>query len=417
MIDFFIDLFTDPMFLSVFRILFETAFIWFPILCLFIAWELWVRYVQAIFFSKQKYVLLEIKVPREVFKSPQAAEFFINSLSQTGGESNWYEKYWKGQVRSWFSLEITSINGAVHFFIWTKVGHKAVIEANLYSQYPGIEVYETEDYTLPVSYNPEINTVWATEFDLTKPDVFPIKTYIDYGLEKNPEEEYKIDPLTPLIEFLGSIPRDQQVWIQILVRAHKEENKDPVTGKLVDLRWAKAAQTEIDKIISSAKGEKDKEGKLVPGTGRQLTDVEKETINALGRSISKKGFDVGMRAVYITPKDSFNPSNIGGIIGGITHFNSSLNGFKPARGSSDKYSFFLLAWKDRSQKKKHEEKADLLDKYKRRAYFHKPFKSPHFVLNSEELATIFHFPGGVSVTPTFSRIESKKAEAPSNLPV
>lgn len=417
MFNFFKEIFTDPIFLSLVKILFKTAYIWFPILCLLIIWELWVRYVQALFFAKQKYVLLEIKVPREVFKSPQAAEFFINSLHQNGGEGNWYEKYWKGQVRSWFSLEIASIDGAIHFFVWTKVGHRAVIEANLYSQYPGIEIFETEDYTLPISYNPEVNTVWATEFDLTKPDVYPIKTYIDYGLEKDPKEEYKIDPITPLIEFLGGIPRDQQVWIQILVRSHKDEEIDPKTGKSIDLRWAKAAQAEIDKIILGAKGEKDKDGKFVPGTGRQLTDLERETINALGRSVSKKGFDVGIRAVYISPKESFNPSNIGGIIGGITHFNSSLNGFKPARGSSDKYSFFLLAWKDRSAKAKHEEKADLLDKYKRRAYFHKPFKSPHFVLNSEELATLFHFPGGVSVTPTFGRIESKKAEAPSNLPV
>jgi hypothetical protein len=46
-----------------------------------------------------------------------------------------------------------------------------------------------------------------------------------------------------------------------------------------------------------------------------------------------------------------------------------------------------------------------------------PFKSPHFVLNTEELATMFHFPGGVAATPTFNRIESRKAEAPTNLPV
>jgi hypothetical protein len=59
----------------------------------------------------------------------------------------------------------------------------------------------------------------------------------------------------------------------------------------------------------------------------------------------------------------------------------------------------------------------MLDAYKRRAYFYKPFKKSHFVMNTEELATIYHFPGGVAATPTFSRIGSKKAEAPSNLPI
>lgn len=413
----FIELFNNENFIIVWRVLYYTSFIWLPALSLIILWDLWVRYVQALNLASQTFVLLEIKLPKEVFKSPQAAEFFINSLYQTGGEGNWYEKYWKGGMRSWFSLEICSLNGGVHFFIWTKTGSRAVIEANLYSQYPGIEIYEVPDYTLPHFYNKEEMSYWASEFKLTKDDVFPIKTYVDYGLDKDPKEEYKIDPITPLIEFLGSLPKDNQIWIQILVRAHKEEDKDPITGKMVDARWAKAAKKEIDKMIDSVKGEKDKEGKLIPGTGRRLTDIENDTVKALGRSISKKGFDVGMRAVYIAPQDSFNPSNIGGIVGGITHFNSPLNGFAPTRGSDERYGFTLLAWMKRSDKKRDKEKSHLIDAYKRRAYFHKPFKSPHFILNSEELATVFHFPGGVSTTPTFARVESRKGEPPANIPI
>ena len=40
-----------------------------------------------------------------------------------------------------------------------------------------------------------------------------------------------------------------------------------------------------------------------------------------------------------------------------------------------------------------------------------------FVLSNEELATLYHFPGMVSETPSFKRIESKIAKPPSNLPV
>ncbi len=362
---------------------------------------------------------MEVKVPREVYKSPKAAEFFINGLFQTVGEKNWFEKYWKGTVRSWFSLEIVSIDGVVHFYIWTKTGHKAQIESNLYSQYPGIEIFEVPDYTLPFNYDPNINTVWATEFDLTKDNfAYPIKTYVDYGMDKDPKEEFKIDPMTPLIEFLGSLPRGNQVWIQIILRSHKAEDKDPEgSGKLVDLKWKKAAEKEIADIIKKAKGEVGPDGKFIPGTGRQLTEVERDTINALDRSVSKPGFDVGMRMIYTAPKDIFQITNVGGTIGGITHLNSTSNGFKPARGSDERYSNFFIAWKKRSEKTRDEERQWLIDAYKRRMYFYKPHKSPSFVLNSEELATLFHFPGGVSTTPTFSRIESRKAEAPPNLPV
>lgn len=404
-----------------FIVIYKTAIVWFPALVLFILWEYWITYRRTQFLSKQTYVLLEVKLPRELFKSPKAAEFFITGLYTTLGESNWFEKYWKGQLRAWFSLEIVSIDGAVHFFIWTRAGSKNQIEANLYSQFPGIEIFEVPDYTLPMVFDPETRGMWATEFDLTGKDYMPIKTYTDYGLDKDPKEEFKIDPLTPLIEAMGALPRGHQAWLQIIIRAHvaEDKEKDPKTGevKKVDLKWKKGAQKAVEEIMTKAKGEKGEDGKIIAGTGRPLTETESETIKAIERSVSKQGFDTGMRMIYTAPKDIFNMSNVGGLVGGIMHFNSSLNGFKPARGSAPKHKFFLLAWKDRNPKHIIAEKQYLLDAYKRRGYFHKPYKSPEFVLNTEELATIYHFPGGVSTTPTFTRIESRKAEAPSNLPI
>lgn len=417
MFDLLPDFFRDESFIRVIKFLYYSAVVWVPAILGWILWDLWISYRRAQFFAKQKYILLEIKLPREQFKSPQAMEFFISGLFSTAGEGNWYEKYWKGQVRAWFSLEIVSISGSVHFFIWTRSGAKNQIEANLYSQFPGIEIYEVPDYTLPISFDTEKVNIWATEFDLTKRDCFPIKTYIDYELEKNPKEEYKIDPMTPLIEAMGALGKGHQAWLQIIVRAHKEEDRDPKTGKMVDARWRKAAQEEIESIIKKTKGEKDADGKLIPGSGRTMTESESMTIKALERSVSKTGFDVGMRMLYIAEKDLFNPANIGGLVGGVTHFNSSLNGFRPARGSAAKHKNIFLVWKDRNPLKIQGEKQGMLDAYKRRAYFYKPFKSPHFVLNTEEIATIFHFPGSVSSTPTFQRVDSRKSEAPPNIPI
>ena len=41
---------------------------------------------------------------------------------------------------------------------------------------------------------------------------------------------------------------------------------------------------------------------------------------------------------------------------------------------------------------------------------------PTYVLNTEELATIWHFPGQILKVPTLERIESKEAAPPTNLP-
>ncbi len=436
----YVKLLSNDMVLTTLKVLYYFSFVFVPLVVIDTAWYLWVLYRRALFFAKQEYILLEIKIPKEIFKSPRAMEFFISSLHSTLGEGNWYEKYWKGSVRSSFSLEIVSIDGAVHFYIWTKKGEKNKIEANLYSQYPGIEIYIVPDYTLPAVYNPELNGMFMMEFKLTKADAYPIKTYIDYGMDKDPKEEFKIDPLTPLIEFMGSLPRGNQAWLQIIIRAHVAEEKDPKKTfskwkiwetwdlgdkwdflEKKDLRWKEGANAEIEKILAKGKGEKGEDGKIIPGTTRFLTEDEQNTIKALGRSVSKKGFDTGMRLIYLAPKDIFDPSNIGGLVGGIMHFNSDsgLNGFAPSgSNSSPKYKHLLLQWKDRSKKLIDGEKQEFLDAYKRRAYFYEPYRrEKYFILNTEELATLFHLPGMVSMTPTFTRVESRKGEAPANLPL
>src|SRR5690606_13660769 len=81
------------------------------------------------------------------------------------------------------------------------------------------------DYTLFFKYDKDAISLWGAEFDLTKPPSYPIKTYFDYGLQANPKEELKVDPLISTLEFLGSISRGEQIWIQILIQAHKTKRK------------------------------------------------------------------------------------------------------------------------------------------------------------------------------------------------
>ena len=163
-------------------------------------------------------------MPKELTKSPAAMELFLTGLHQAGREGTWYAKYWEGKTRPWFSLEMISIEGAVKFLIWTEEDFKNIIQAQLYSQYPTVEIYEVPDYTENVFFDDNKTlSLWGCYFKLTEADPYPIKTYVDYGLEKDIKEEYKIDPITPTIEFLGSIGRGEMAWFQILIRAHKKE--------------------------------------------------------------------------------------------------------------------------------------------------------------------------------------------------
>lgn len=391
-----------------FGIIFSTWFIWLPIALAVGFFYIWVNYKRREFHFKQGSTLLEVRLPREVSRSPKAMETVLGVFHQTGGERTFIDKYINGKTRAWFSLEIVSIEGNVRFFIWMRKNFKDLVESQIYAQYPTVEIYEVEDYTLPAFSDPNTNTIWGCEFELTKPDAYPIKTYVDYGLDKDPDEEFKVDPLVSFIEFLGSVGKGEQVWLQIIVRANKKEKRKPGTW-FGTTDWKEEARQEIKKLREEGfitfEGEERRQPSQTEGT--------KQAISAIERSLSKLAFDCGMRGLYIADKDKFNPINITGLIGSTKAFSwQDLNGFRPARG----LTVFDYPWQDYGDKLKNKIKAKLLDAYKRRAYFFPPHKSPPFVLTTEELATLFHFPGQVAATPTFSRIPSRKAEPPSNLP-
>jgi hypothetical protein len=390
--------------LQAFKYIYMTLPIWLPVAFFVATFNAWIRYKRSQFWQKQGHVLLEIKLPREINKSPAAMEVALGAFFQPGGEGTWLARILEGKTRAWFSLEIVSVGGTIRFFIWTRPQFRNTIETNIYAQYPGVEIYEAEDYSKPFYYDPDKFGIYGAEFALTKKDAYPIKTYVDYGLHTDPKEEYKVDPITPLLELLGSITAGQNIWIQIIIRAHKKRRLWGVFGEKED-QWKDDAIAEKNKIIESLKG-------------RLPTKGESETIAALERSISKLPYDVGIRAVYITEKDKFNGALIGGILGIFKQFGSlDLNGFRPA-GWLTIFDYPWQEWFNAKEKLK----PILLEEYKLRRYFFSPymgkkFYSKPFVLNAEELATLYHLPGEVAATPTLERIPSVKSEAPPNLPI
>jgi hypothetical protein len=114
-----------------------------------------------------------------------------------------------------------------------------------------------------------------------------------------------------------------------------------------------------------------------------------------------------------------NPLRFLGIMTTTQQYNSSdLNGFKPRSATNIDYDWqdYLtvnpLKWGRRLRIMKE----DMFEAYINRGYFYPPYTTKPFVLTTEELATIYHFPGQVAATTSLGRIESKRAEPPANLP-
>jgi hypothetical protein len=381
---------------------------WLPVLLGISFFHTWMSYTRAQFIFKQGSVLLEIKLPKDIMRSPAAMELIFIAVYQTGS-ATLLETYLGGKVRPWFSFEMASFGGDVHFYIWTVPKFKGLIEAQIYAQYPTAEIYEVDDYTTHVYHDLSRYPFWATYFKLSKADAYPIKTYIDYGLDKSMEEEEKIDPLTSVLEYLGALGPNEEAWIQIIIQAHKKEGfKDARLFSRPD--WTVGIDKEIEKVLKPYAPEKDKPKLMTPM-------YINEIVEALHRSKAKFPFEVCMRGFYIPTKgDAFNSTNISGLIGSVRQYSSNtLNGLKLG-----KFTDYDYPWQDFQRKRRNMIERKMLEAYKRRSFFQEPFKywrQKPFILNTEELATIYHFPGGVATTPTLTRIPSRKSEPPANLPL
>ena len=414
MIEDFISLFQADFYLKVWRFALATWPVWLPLSLVSFLFSTWFAYKRREWLKKTGSILLEIKIPKNTDKTPAAMEMVIEGIwedvigSLTGA-------YLEGEVRDVFSLEMVSIGGEVKFFIWAFPKWKSIIESRIYAHYPGAEVTEVEDYAVKVIFDPTKMNLWGITTRLVKPDAYPIKTYIDFELDKaGKEQEEIIDPLAPVLEYLGTLKPGEQAWIQIVIQGHRQEGLQD-TRLFSKPDWREGIKKEIKKIIEEEPFIKPEAGQ--PASLFNLTKVQSDTIASIQRNSAKLAFDSMMRVVYVAPKEIYVRTRGVGIIGSMRQFGSrTLNGIRPHKFIPG----IVYPWEDFLDIRRKYNQRTLLEAYKRRSFFNVPFKhvfGKPYVLTTEELATIFHFPGATVTTPTLIRVPSKRAEAPLDLPV
>jgi hypothetical protein len=396
--------------------IFVTSPLWLPWLLFFVFFHYWLEYVQLDWNIAQGRTTLEIQFPQEVMKSPLAMELVLQQLYQTASPDNHFQTYWDGKNPPVYGLEIVSTGGKIHFYVNTPIKKfKNMWETQFYAQYPGIIVRELPiDYTAEIPWDPKRYGYFSLHFGLKKPDPYPIKTYVDFGLDKDPKEEFKIDPITSMLEFMGSIGPKEHVWVQILISAHRDVNFK--VGSLhAHEDWKHEVAEEIEKIMKkrSGKGEEDDKGEKAG----PLTPKERDTIAALERSVSKTPFNAKIRCTYIGELDvpgGFLPGERIGAI--ITMWRAFDDITRNAIGFAWRTDYDWNMWQDPTGKKRLAHKKREFHHHKLRAYEQQGAKDKPFILTTEELATIFHPVGQVALTPTLERVPSARAEAPANLP-
>jgi len=411
----------------VLRVLRVSWWIILPVGLFFIWNELWVWGLHNLWKRSLQWTLLEIKIPKNVLKTPKAMENVFSALHAIYVKNfGWEDKYFKGESFQWFTCELVGYAGGVAFYIRCPKIQRNLVESAIYSEYPDAEVIEAEDYTdlLPDVVPNDVYDLYGQDFILAKSNPYPIKTYEFFEAKV---EEQRLDPISAMTEVMSRLKEGEAIWIQILAKPvpddwkkEGEEIRDKIMqrkkpsqgdggwagGLMQFLRNLFIALIEHPSWSADAQEEKFKMLHLSPGEQNVLKGIENK--------ISKLGFETVVRFVYIDRKDSFSWANISAINGAIRQLNTQdMNGFKVLGDTVTFVTSRKFTYKSWFRKRRVLYKKRMIyDMYKLRW-----FPGKNSILNTEELATIFHFPLVSVGAPMLRRIETRKGEPPAHLPI
>lgn len=389
--------------------------------------SLWLFWRQELFKNSMNYVVLELKIPRELKKTPRAMEQVFASLAALRNQPmNFQAKYINGEIPRWFSFEIVSREGEgeIHFYVRARDTQRNAIEAAFFSQYPGLEINEVEDYaaslpkTLGELYERGLD-IGGTELLLNKEEIYPIKTYSEF---EDPEEDRYIDPISSLIEILSKAKRDDFVAVQVLASPAKLKWPDKFKESVEELR---------EPVTKEVPSDAEEGGTRKIPIGR--TPGQADVLEAVENNLSKPAFDTLIRLISIGPKNTLDWRNLfGSMAGFFNQFNSlQLNSFKQnfaVATSTTPWAWPHVSTQKRAEYRKHRMLTNFLKrevppetdmgKLVTSYIFNSNFSSQRFLLNTEGLATLFHPPTTYVLTaPHLKHTESKRTGPPAGLSI
>jgi hypothetical protein len=294
---------------------------------------------------------------------------------------------------------VSSGDRGIRFYAAVPSNILRFVESQIYAQYPSAHINVVTDYTKAL--DPKHLNYKVASLSFTKPNYYPIRSFRDL----------EIDPISSVTSAVSSILKEEEVWLQVIVRPIPDvwqqegfnyvnkirEGMDPSKKKTILNVAGDVLKKESFEILSGiATGfftykEAPKEFPKTVLAPRIGAGKESE-LRAVENKLSRMGFETVIRVVVAAPNEERVTTNLRSITAALEQFStSSLNSFSPE-----------------------------VDINKERAlsdYISRTFaRDKSFILNTEELATFFHFPLSHIDTPNISWVYSRKSEPPPNLP-
>ncbi|PIQ67600.1 hypothetical protein CO173_03620 [Candidatus Uhrbacteria bacterium CG_4_9_14_3_um_filter_41_35] len=284
------------------------------------------------------------------------------------------------------ALEIVALDELISFYLTVPNSLKQFAEQQIHAQYPGASVEPVTGYNI---FSPN-GTVVGGYLRTKRQNVLPIKTY----------KELESDPLNPITNAMSKIPKGDGFAVQYVLRPVKDGWRN--TGNSIVSKMQKGesfsdasgARTGFGAWTKAFKATiaKPTEGQI-PEPQRQLTQAEQQMMQRIEQKISKAGMEVNIRLVSSAKTATDAQMNLNHVLQAYSQFNI--------------YEFGNAFEKSIPKKLK-----KLTD-----GFIYRLFDDRYsLILNTEELASIFHLPGATTETPNIRWMLARIAPAPPEAP-
>lgn len=318
----------------------------------------------------------ERDVTEEAISQAQVMYNIISSTATKGFKSKIY-----GQRH--IAFEIISSRGLIHYYVAVPLVLVDVVKQAIAAAYPTVRLEEVEEHNIFNKVGRLSGTIGG-ELTLKKEFSYPIATF----------QDIKRDAMRSILNALTSTAREDGAAIQILLRPAPDGWTKSSISRANKIRKAKGSKSGISSVIAPkdmlAALWKPPESNEVKPEDKQLTNLEQAIVDSLEEKTRHPGYEVLIRIIASSNTAARSQAILKNIVAAFALFDApGKNGFKFSIAKNVEQ--FVTAFIFR--------------------FFPQEIKQS--ILNSVELATIFHLPDQKNIpTSQLQRQMSKQVDGP-----
>jgi type IV secretory pathway TraG/TraD family ATPase VirD4 len=328
---------------------------------------------------------------QEIREEISIAETMFSAIGGRRAERGF--KAWLFGRSDHYSFEIVANRKKIVWYVVAPQGEGQYLEQQINAHYPDAIVEPVDDYNIFKNST----SIKAGYLRTRRKFIFPIKTY----------EKQDADPMNSIINVMSKLSENEALALQFTVRSAKAEwhkagqgiGRHLMSGKNLKQALSLSSRNPFMAVMadiwehtrSVSEQEKIKQQSNIQP---RLTQMEEEMLRAIEEKNSKAGLDVNLRIIVSAENEG--------------RASAYLERLSSAFGQYNLYEYgnsFVNKIRIANQSK-------LINDFIYRRFN----RSIGFILNTEELASLYHFPLRTAETPNILWLTAKHASAPSNIP-